>query len=133
MITREADYAIRAVLLSAVYHEKNMPLTTTILSEKMGIPYRFLRKIMMRLRESGYIETKKGKNGGVKLKRKSSDITVIDIVNIFSNSAIFINKCTKENKPCDDFQQCKLHLELSVIQDDLNKKLAAITIDKLMG
>lgn len=132
MITREADYAIRAIVLSAIYHEKNLPLTTTILSEKMGIPYRFLRKIMMRLREAGFIDTKKGKYGGVKLKRKSNDISVIDIVNVFSDSAIYINKCTKESKPCDAFGHCKLYIELSSIQDDLNKRLSSITIDKLM-
>lgn len=132
MITREADYAIRAIVLSAIYHEKNLPLTTTILSEKMEIPYRFLRKIMMRLRAAGFIDTKKGKYGGVKLKRKSNEITVIDIVNIFSDAAIYLNKCTKENKPCDGLEKCKLYIELSAIQNDLNKRLSAITIDKLM-
>ncbi len=132
MITREADYAIRAIVLSAIYQEKNLPLTTTILSEKMEIPYRFLRKIMMRLRDAGYIDTKKGKYGGVKLKRKSSDISIIDIVNIFSESAVYINKCTKLNKACDGLENCKLHIELSAIQTDLNKRLSSITIDKLI-
>ncbi len=132
MITREADYAIRAIILSAIYHKKNLPLTTTILSEKMEIPYRFLRKIMMKLRGAGYIDTKKGKNGGVRLKPKASDISIVDIVSIFSDSSVYISKCTRDNKPCDGLEECKLHVELSAIQSDLNKRLSAITIDKLM-
>ena len=132
MITREADYAIRAIILSAIYQRDNLPLTTTILSERMEIPYRFLRKIMMKLREAGYIDTKKGKFGGIKLKKKSADISVLDVVNIFSSSALYLNKCTKENKPCDGRKECKLHQELNSIQTDLNKRLSSITIDKLI-
>lgn len=132
MITREADYAIRAVVLSAVYQQTGSTLTTTILSKKMEIPYRFLRKIMMRLRETGFIDTKKGKHGGVKLILKPKDISILDVVNVFSNTALCLNKCTKDNKPCDGLRECKLHAELSIIQDDLNKKLSSITIDKLI-
>ena len=132
MITREADYAIRAIVLSAIYQRTDTPLTTTVLSEKMEIPYRFLRKIMMRLREAGFIDTKKGKYGGVKLKLKPKDISIFDIVTVFSNSAIYISKCTKEDKACNGLEECKLHTELSLIQQDLNKKLISITIDKLI-
>ncbi|OGV18534.1 MAG: hypothetical protein A2X47_05505 [Lentisphaerae bacterium GWF2_38_69] len=132
MITREADYAIRAMILSAIYQKSGEPLTTTILAEKMEIPYRFLRKIMMKLRETGYIDTKKGKFGGVKLKKKANEISVLDIINIFSSSSIFLNKCIKESKPCDGRKECKLHKELTNIQTDLHSKLSSITVDKLI-
>ena len=132
MITREADYAVRAIILSAVYQQNNSPLTTLILSEKMEIPYRFLRKIMMKLREFGYIETKKGKLGGIKLKRNASEISALEIISLFSQSSVNLNKCTKDNKPCSNRKECKLHKELSIMQTDLNKRLSALTIDKLI-
>ena len=70
MITREADYAIRALLLLMDSEGENSIITTQTLSEEMDIPYRFLRKILKKLRDSDFIETKKGKTGGIKLKKR---------------------------------------------------------------
>lgn len=56
-------------------------LSTSSISEILNIPKPTLVKILQGLTNSGIIETKEGKFGGVRLTRKPSNITVLDILN----------------------------------------------------
>ena len=58
MITRETDYAIRALLRLAQQQDGKV-LSTTVLAQDMSIPYRFLRRIVLKLGERGLVRTNK--------------------------------------------------------------------------
>ena len=56
-------------------------LSTKTISEVLNIPRPTLVKIMQALSIAGIIETKEGKQGGIRLMKKPSDITILDILN----------------------------------------------------
>jgi Rrf2 family protein len=56
-------------------------LSTKSISEILNIPKPTLVKILKNLSIVGIIETKEGKQGGIRLMRRPSQITILDILN----------------------------------------------------
>ena len=56
-------------------------LSTNMISKILSIPKPTLVKIMQNLNTANIIETKEGKLGGIRLMKKPSDITILDILN----------------------------------------------------
>ncbi|WP_420572771.1 RrF2 family transcriptional regulator [Kordia sp.] len=56
-------------------------LSTKSISEILNIPRPTLVKILQGLSMHGIIETKEGKQGGIRLLKKPSQITILDILN----------------------------------------------------
>ncbi|HJO94281.1 MAG TPA: Rrf2 family transcriptional regulator [Victivallales bacterium] len=132
MITREADYAIRALVLLIDCEEKNSTITTLTLSEEMDIPYRFLRKILKKLRDNGFIETKKGKAGGIRLKKGKTDISVLDVLHSVARNSVELNSCLSRDNGCKRTDSCKLHTALGTLQNHIDTYLKDLTLDKLI-
>ena len=55
-------------------------LSTKSISEVLNIPKPTLVKILQNLSIVGIIETKEGKQGGIRLMKKPSEITILDIL-----------------------------------------------------
>ena len=55
------------------------PLTAEELAEAQGLPVRFLRAILNDLRRVGIVTSQRGNEGGYKLARPASEITVGDV------------------------------------------------------
>ncbi|WP_034044935.1 RrF2 family transcriptional regulator [Wocania ichthyoenteri] len=56
-------------------------LSTKSISEILNIPKPTLVKILQNLSIVGIIETKEGKQGGIRLMKKPSQITILDVLN----------------------------------------------------
>ncbi len=132
MITREADYAIRTVLY-LTQHSSEGAVATTEISEKMQIPYRFLRKISHHLVEAGILATHRGKQGGIFLARKPAEISLLDVLELFDQRAINLNICCQDLDACDRSRQCPIHTRLEQLQKKLRAEYAACTFDELTG
>ena len=73
-ITRQADYAVRAVLhVSRLPEGQRAP--TSIIAEKQNIPLPFLAKIISQLAVAGLVDAMRGASGGVCLARPATEIT----------------------------------------------------------
>ena len=56
-------------------------LSTQTISEVLNIPKPTLVKILQNLSAAGIIETKEGKQGGIRLLKQATHITILDILN----------------------------------------------------
>jgi len=54
-------------------------LSTKVIAETLDIPRPTLVKILQNLTIAGIVETKEGKQGGIRLAKKPSNITVLDV------------------------------------------------------
>ena len=68
-ITRQADYAIRAVRYLAKQGPNQRSATSTV-AQEMKIPPSFLAKIISQLSIAGLLHTSRGARGGVTLARE---------------------------------------------------------------
>jgi Rrf2 family protein len=77
-ISAKADYAVRAALELAA--AESPPVKGERLSEAQSIPLKFLENILGDLRQSGLIVSQRGPDGGYRLERPASEISVADII-----------------------------------------------------
>jgi len=131
MIRRETDYAIRTVLCLARNHINgdSQRVSTEELSEITGVPYRFLRKIVLKLVRAGMIQSRRGKNGGLLLGRSPKDISLLDLMQVVEPESVLLNQCmVPESTPCLRQDYCGLHKALGKIQLSLQRDLADISL-----
>jgi Rrf2 family protein len=132
VISREADYAIRALLRLGMQGEGAI-VSTTVLAEEMEIPYRFLRRILRRLLEDGFIASTRGKQGGVRLLRDPRKITLLDIVQAMNPDAVRVNACIGDPGFCNRSARCVVHTVLQDIQEGLAQRLREVSLADLVA
>lgn len=108
-LNNTSKYAIR-ILSYIANHSKGKLLSARELSEILDIPYKFLTRIMTDLVREEYLISVRGREGGNKLARDPSKITIMEILNTFNE---FNNQteCILGIGPCDQHKQCALHDE----------------------
>lgn len=124
-ITRQADYAIRAMLYLATIKSGERAATSQI-AETKKIPSSFLAKIISQLSIAGLIHTSRGARGGVSLARDPSEITVLDVVEAI-DGPIALNDCTLDSHQCSFGDECPIRPLWCDTQAELVKKLRETT------
>jgi Rrf2 family protein len=129
-ITRQADYAIRAVRYLAKQPSGKNVATSTVAKE-MKIPPSFLAKIISQLSIAGLLHTSRGARGGVILAREPKEISVLDVVEAI-DGPILLNECVGSNKPCEFLgEECLVHPIWMEVQESLVKRLREARFDVL--
>jgi len=105
-LSNSSQYAIR--ILAYMADKKDSQLNATQLAEILYIPYKFLTKIMTELVKVDLVESIRGREGGFKLKKKSSEIMVSDILDLF-NDSIKDEQCVLGIGFCNGMCKCALH------------------------
>lgn len=77
-LTRHTDYALRSLIFLAVQAEG--PTRIADMARRMGMSEDHLAKVVARLAQLGYVETQRGREGGVRLAKAPCDIVVGDVV-----------------------------------------------------
>jgi Rrf2 family protein len=120
-ITRQADYAARAILYLARVGKDERVATSKIANEQK-IPPAFLTKIISQLSIAGILHTSRGSRGGVKLAREPKNITLLEVVEAI-DGPIQLNECVEANGICSFEENCSMRLVWCDVQNELVKKL----------
>jgi len=127
---KETDYAVRTLLYLAMRGgEKYIPATT--LSQELGLPMNFLRRICSTLIKAKILDTREGKNGGVKLVKNPAAISVLQLIELFDGKTELAD-CTFRKKLCPNRKTCVLRKRILGIENILNREFAALTLQTLI-
>ena len=121
-ITRQADYAVRAVYYLTSLGPGGRAATGKIATEQ-HIPASFLAKIVSQLSVSGLLQTSRGARGGVSLARKPQDITLLDVVEAI-DGPIKLNECVGDGSLCSFSEDCPMRPIWCDAQKDLVDRLS---------
>lgn len=127
MITREADYAVRAVAQLANL-DNGASVSCAELSENTGVPYRFLRKIVRKLAASDIIESRRGRSGGIRLSHPAAKINLLDVICAIDARGTRLNVCFDQAAGCPRAATCRVYKRLKPVQQDLDRRLAGISL-----
>lgn len=119
-ITRQADYAVRAVLHLARNGEART--ATSTIAEEQRIPPSFLAKIVSQLSIAGLLHTSRGARGGVTLARTPKEITLLEVIEAI-DGPIQLNECVGETGACSFDTDCPLRPVWCEAQVELVKRL----------
>lgn len=78
-LTRHSDNALRALIYLGT-HADEAPARITDIARRMGMSEDHLAKVIARLAQLGYVETLRGRVGGVRLARPAAEINVGEVV-----------------------------------------------------
>lgn len=105
-ITRQADYAVRAVLYLAQLGSGQRAATSRIAQEQK-IPPSFLAKIVSQLSVAGLLQTSRGAHGGVELAKAPKEISLLEVVEAI-DGPILLNECVASNGVCTFGDSCPM-------------------------
>jgi Rrf2 family protein len=128
-ITRQADYAVRAVLFLSGLDSGGRAPTSHIAREEQ-IPPSFLAKIVSQLSVAGVVQTSRGARGGVSLARPAKDISLLEVIEAI-DGPITLNECVTDASVCTFGEECPVHSIWCEAHEALVGRLQATDFDAL--
>jgi Rrf2 family protein len=129
VLSKASIYGIRALIYIKLYgNDKFVAIGN--MSEKLGISFHFLTKILQSLKEKKLISSSQGPRGGVALAKPAEKIFLIDIIQILEGNKIS-NKCVLGLKGCGTETPCPIHDDWIKIMERTKKLYYSTSIKKL--
>ena len=119
--SQATDYALHAMLY-LVTAASDKPVGVQLLAEKLGVSQTYLSKMMTKLVKAGLIQSAPGANGGYRLRRKSEDISFLDIIHAIEGTASLFECSFDHGSECL-IQQVVIDAERQMEQYLKNKKI----------
>lgn len=129
LISRNTDYAVRAVCHIA--GQKERVVSVTDLVKALKIPRPFLRKILQTLNKKGVLISYRGKGGGFMLGRPSGRIYLLEMVEAFQGP-FKLNECTFKKDICPNRKKCFLKKKIDSIEDYVYSQLRSVTVESIL-
>ena len=95
--SRSTEYALLAAAFVAKNYKDGSVLSQKI-SAKYNIPLEYLLKILQQLVRANVLRSKRGPNGGFKLARNASDITMLQIVEAVDGPMVSQMRLTEQSQ-----------------------------------
>ena len=93
-LTLFTDYALRTLVFLALQPEQHLSMITEV-ADRFSISRNHVVKIVHQLGMKGYIDTIRGKHGGIRLARASAEINLGDLIADMENMSCLMD-CQRE-------------------------------------
>ncbi len=129
-LTRQTNYAIRILMYCAANQGELSRIPQ--IAKAYQVSELFLFKILQPLVEHGMVETVRGRNGGVRLGRPASDITLFDVVRATEDSFAMAECFESDATDCPLIDSCALNEALRKALGAFFEVLEGYTIEALV-
>ncbi len=79
-LTQWTDYSLRVLMYCAAQHGRTLPVTITEIQQAHGISRNHLTKVVVALGRLGYLETTRGRGGGLRLLQPAAQVRLGQVV-----------------------------------------------------
>jgi Rrf2 family cysteine metabolism transcriptional repressor len=131
LLTKDTDYAIRALLYLAT-RKKGEWVSSTEISTEDKIPLSYLRRILQVLKKEKYVDSKEGASGGLKLNKKPEKIEVIELIKLFQGELQLFD-CMFRKKTCHNKNKCVLRKRVLGIEKIVIQEFTGISLRTLLN
>ena len=130
-LTTKGRFAVTAMVDLAL-RQGGGPVTLAEISSRQKISLSYLEQLFGKLRRHELVESTRGPGGGYSLGRKSSEITVADII-VAVDEPIDATGCAgNENCIGDDAGRCMTHELWAALNKHMVEFLDSVTLQKLV-
>jgi Rrf2 family nitric oxide-sensitive transcriptional repressor len=130
-LTSYTDFSLRVLMYLALHPERRP--TIAEIAERYGISKAHLMKVVYQLGLTGYVETTRGKGGGLRLARRLEDVTVGEIVRQTEPDMAIVACFDPEGPGCVIAPACRLKGKLGEARAAFLKVLDDCTLAEVMG
>tara|TARA_Y100001934_G_C12348789_1_gene774237 strand:+ start:1036 stop:1464 length:429 start_codon:yes stop_codon:yes gene_type:complete len=98
-ISAKTEYACVAMLELASRYPDNVPIRIKDISDRHGIPNRFLVQILLQLKGAGLVVSIRGASGGYRLAHAPKDISLGQVMSIIDGHAAELHQNAENSTP----------------------------------
>ena len=125
---KSSEYAIRCLVYMAA---SNCDVCSVKkMSDALGIPYKFLGRLMSRLGMAGIVTARRGKNGGYRIARPLQDVYLADIIDVVEGIENY-DRCILGFETCDAENPCPLHDQWNGHKEGIRGMIDSVTLADL--
>ena len=130
-LTAYTDFSLR-VLMYLALHPDRRP-TIAEIAGRYGVSKAHLMKVVYQLGLMGYVETTRGKGGGLRLAKRTEDVTVGEIVRQTEPDMALVACFDPDGPACVIAPACRLKGKLGEARAAFLKVLDDCTLAEVMG
>ena len=120
MLSKKTKYGLKALTFLAS-QKNNNPVQISEIARQENISQKFLESILLSLRKTGFLGSKKGKGGGYYLIKNPNEVLMTDVMRVLEGpismvpcvSLNFYEKCSD----CPDENSCSVHKLMLMVRD----------------
>jgi Rrf2 family protein len=125
ILSTRSDYGLVLLTYLARSGEKHMSLSE--IAKRTGLSLYYLEQIANALRRKRLIKSIRGTEGGYKLAKKTSDISLYEIIKTLDGAVTF-TKCSQKGCVCKSVYFCRNMKVWQRLQKNLDKALEDTTL-----
>lgn len=129
-LTRFSDNALRCLMLLGLERERAVPVPE--IAERMRISYEQLVKIVQRLASLGYVETVRGRHGGVRLAIDPAELQIGTLIREVEENLALVDCFDAARSTCPIMPACRLASVLDEALGAFFKVLDKRTLDDVL-
>jgi Rrf2 family protein len=134
MLSKKTKYGLKALTFIARSGD-DVPVQVSAIAKNEQIPQKFLESILLTLRKSGILGSKKGKHGGYYLRHEPSEIKMTDVMRVLEGPIAMV-PCVSLNyyekcDDCPDEHACSVHKLMIEVRDSTLKVFRNKTLGDL--
>ncbi|HTA43247.1 MAG TPA: Rrf2 family transcriptional regulator [Bryobacteraceae bacterium] len=130
-LSKRTQYCLRALYALARDYGRG-PTLIAELAQEEAIPKKFLEQILLSLKATGLVESKKGKGGGYTLVQPPDRITIGAVIRMVEGPLAPL-PCASETRfrkcdECVDIETCGTRMVMREVRDAISKILDSTTL-----
>lgn len=130
-LSTKGRYALEALVMLGYLNGENKNVSLKSISHDTNISERYMEQLFCQLKKNCLVISKKGKSGGYRLAKPSSDITVGEIFRAVEGSLSPV-KCL-DNEHCKRSSECISRNLWGKIYDEINSVIDNATLENLIN
>lgn len=135
MLTKKGKYGLKALIYLAELKPGETSVVTDI-ATRNNISKKFLDAILLELRNTGILKSKKGAGGGYALAKPASEIRIGEAIRALDGPlAPILCASRTAYQPCDDCsdpETCRVRLSMTQVRDAISEILDNMTLEQLV-
>ncbi len=132
-LTQWTDYTLRVLMYCAASKDRTEPVTITEIAESHGISRSHLTKIVQQLGSRGWLETTRGRGGGMRLLIPAKDLCLGTVVRATETDFSLVECFDPALNQCRMNQNCRLKSALNQATQSFLAVLDGITLADLVA
>lgn len=105
-LNRFSDNAMRCLMVLGLHREEFLPVNS--IAVQMHMSHEHLVKVIRKLSELGYVETQRGRHGGVRLYKSPTDIRLGELIRSTEGSLALVECFEGAGNTCPVTSACRL-------------------------
>ncbi|SES15152.1 transcriptional regulator, BadM/Rrf2 family [Gracilibacillus ureilyticus] len=129
-LKKYTDYALRVLIYTATKKEEKASIKE--IADTFFISTEHVRKVVHQLSVNEYIETTRGRNGGITLAKQPGDINIGSVIRLMENDFYMLECFDGGHNQCVITSACKLRHVIGSAMQAFFQILDSYTLDDLI-